>query len=373
MARYRRYRSQRRYGGYRGRSRSTVLLRRMILVLVVLLAVLMGLYFWLKPHMVYTENGVTLDLPWFQSAPVSQETAEPAASETPEPSVEPEPTPEPVTPTNGVVRGVEVTVEELLDGTAKERLAAAGGNALVLTMKDMRGRLAYVSEVELAQTLQASDADRSVNEAIRTYHEEGTYLVARMECFRDELLPYHASEAALRTRSGYRWTTPDKVHWLAPTHEMVRNYLKDVARELAELGFDEIVLTGGAYPDEGHLEYLQEGPSYPVDQEGGLTRALDQFYEELAVVLADTPAKLSVESSESVLINGGDENSGQTVSVLAAHAWRVWVLVEEAGAADLSQTLTQAGMTQPGQGVVLMAAQPPSGGGEQSWMLMSGG
>ena len=197
--------------------------------------------------------------------------------------------------------------------------------------------------------------------------------MARMECFRDELLPYYDISTALRTHSGYRWTDPEGIHWVDPTNETVRNYLKDVARELAELGFDEIVLASAAYPTEGHLEYLQEGASYPVNQENGLSQVLDQLYEELSVVLADTPAKLSVESRESVLINGSDEHSGQTVPVLAAHGWRVWVRMEEAGAADLSQTLTQAGMTQPGQGTVLMADRPLDLPAEQSWALLAEG
>lgn len=370
MARYRRYQPQRRYGGYRGRAKSTVILRRLALVLLVLLAALVGLYVWLKPHMIYTPNGVELDLPWFQSESVPQETpAAPAG--TPEPSVEPEPSPEPVTPANSAVYAVEVTAEDLLDGSAKSKLETAGGNALLVTMKDAEGRLAYVSELELAQTLQSSGGDLTINETIRSLHEEGVYLVARMECFRDELLPYYDIGTALRTHSGYRWTDPEGIHWVDPTNETVRNYLKDVARELAELGFDEIVLTNAAYPTEGHLEYLQEGASYPVNQENGLSQVLDQLYEELSVVLADTPAKLSVESRESVLINGSDEHSGQTVPVLAAHAWRVWVPLEEAGVAGLSKTLTQAGMTQPGQGTVLMAVQSMDLPEEQSWALLS--
>ena len=369
MARYRRYRPQRSYGGYRGRSKSTVILRRLALVLLVLLVALAGLYLWLKPHMISTPNGVVLDLPWFRQEAGPVETVEPSSA--PEPSVEPEPSPEPVTPANSAIHAVEVTAAELLDGRAMEKLKAAGGNALLVTMKDREGRLSYVSELELAQALQSSGGDLEVNGAVRRLHEEGVYLVARMECFRDELLPYYDIGTALRTHSGYRWTDPDGIHWVDPTNETVRNYLKDVARELAELGFDEIVLTGAAYPTEGHLEYLQEGASYPVEQEAGLTQVLDRFYEELAVVLADTPSRLSVESREGVLINGSDERSGQTASVLTAHAWRVWVKLEEAGAADLGQLLTQAGMKHPGQGVVPMSAQAPELPKEESWALLS--
>lgn len=371
MARYRRYRPQRNYGGYRGRSKSTVILRRLALVLVVLLAVLGGLYLWLKPHMISTPGGVTLDLPWFQQEAGPVETAEPAPA--PEPTEEPEPSPEPVTPANAAVHAVEVTAAELLDGRAMEKLAAAGGNALLVTMKDREGRLSYVSELELAQALQSSGGDLKVNEAVRQLHEEGVYLVARMECFRDELLPYYDADTALRTHSGYRWTDPEGIHWVDPTNDTVRNYLKDVARELAEMGFDEIVLSAAAYPTEGHLEYLQEGASYPVEQEDGLTQVLDRFYEEMAVVLADTPARLSVESREGVLINGSDARSGQTAPVLAAHAWRVWVKLEEAGAAGLGQTLAQAGMKQPGQGVVSMSAQEAGLPQEESWALLSAG
>lgn len=373
--------SQKNYGGYRGRPRSTIILRRIILVLLVLLALLGGLYYWLTTHMEYTPDGqVKLDLSWLPSSGAPEESEPPALpTSTPEPSETlppPVETPEPITPANGPVRAVEVTTDELLAGTAAARMEAAGGNALLLTMKDESGRLYYASHLELSQELLAVAekrkpreeyaADPAVNAAIQQLDAQGVYLVARVECFRDEILPYYDIAAALKTNSGYRWTDPDKLHWVDPTSGIVLNYLQSVVRELAGLGFDEIVLTSAAYPTEGNLHYIKAGPSYPKNQENGLTLVLDQFLESMALSLADLPVKLSVETEEDVLLNGSNEKSGQTAVMLASHAWRVWVRAGEAGAADLSQGL--AGMTQPGQGVVLMSAMAPlAAPEEQSW------
>lgn len=337
-------------GGYRGRSRTTTVLRRLILVLLVLLAVLVGLYLWLQPHMIETEDGgFILQFPGHSAAP---ETTQIPETIQPEESEAPEETEAPVTPANGALHGVEVTIEELVAGNAVARMEEAGGNAVVLTMKDTSGSLAYVSQIELARETGASGADLQVNEAISQLKEQDVYLVAKVECFRDDILPMEVPETALRTNSGYRWTTPEKVHWLDPTSETVWSYLKDVCRELSDLGFDEVVLTGAAYPDEGHLEYLKVGTSYPANEEGGLAKVLDRFYEEMSVAMAGTETKLSVETTVSVLVNGANENSGQTVENLASFAWRIWVELadEEFG---LESTLTQAGMTQPGQGLVV--------------------
>ncbi|MCI8538637.1 MAG: hypothetical protein HFF18_08285 [Oscillospiraceae bacterium] len=379
MPRYRG--SQNKFGGYRGRPKSTIILRRMILVLLILLALLGGLYYWLTTHMEYTPDGqVKLDLSWLQpgsgpaeSEPPAAPTATPDSAETPPPPTE---TPEPITPANGPVRAVEVTVDEVLAGTAAAKMEAAGGNALLLTMKDENGRLYYASHLEVSQELLAVAekrkpredyaADPAINAALQQLDSQGIYLVARVECFRDEIMPYYDMAAALKTNSGYRWTDPDKLHWVDPTSEIVRNYLQGVARELASLGFDELVLTGAAYPTEGNLHYIKVGSSYPKNEENGLTMVLDQFLESMAVALSDLPVKLSVETEEGVLLNGANEKSGQTAAMLASHAWRVWVRAGEAGAADLSQGL--AGMTQPGQGVVLMSAMAPLAAPEdQSW------
>lgn len=379
MPRYRG--SQNNYGGYRGRPRSTIILRRVILVLLVLLALLGGLYFWLTTHMEYTPDGqIKLDLSWIQPAGAPAESEPPASPvATPEPTETPPPpteTPEPVTAANGPVRAVEVTVEEVLSGTAVAKMEAAGGNALLMTMKDRNGRLYYASHLELSQELLAVAekrkpredyaADPAINAALERLAGQGVYLVARVECFRDEILPYYDIAAALKTNSGYRWTDPDDLHWADPTSEITRGYLQGVARELAGLGFREIVLTGAAYPTEGNLHYIKAGPSYPKNQENGLTQVLDQFLESMALALADLPVKLSVETEESVLLTGVNEKSGQTAVMLASHAWRVWVRAGEAGATDLSQNL--AGLTQPGQGVVLMSAMAPLAAPEdQSW------
>jgi hypothetical protein len=344
------------------------------LVLVIVLALLVGLYVWLRPHMTETPDGVVVELPWSWSetsaveTPTAEPTTEPAATEPLETS---EPSPEPLTAANSAIHAVEVTTEELLNGTAKARMEAVGGNALVLTMKDEKGQLAYVSSLELAQELKSSGGDPAVNLAIQKLHEEGVYLVARMECFRDELIPYYDTSMALRTHSGYRWSDPEKIHWVDPTNETVRGYWKDVAVELAGLGFDEIVLVNAAYPTEGHLEYLQEGDSYPINQENGLEQVLRQLYSELSTALAGTEAKLSVESRESALINSEGDDSGQTAALLATYAWRVWVETEEANTAELNRTLVQAGMDQAGQGLVRMSAQDISSGEDESWALLS--
>ena len=341
-------------GGYRGRSRTTTILWRLILVLLVVLAVLVGVYLWLQPHMIQGEDGsLILRFPSHtagpeSSAPVTETTA-------PEESTLPEETPEPVTPANGPLHGVEVTVEDLVAGNAAARMEEVGGNAVVLTMKDSSGRLAYVSQLELAQEIGSSGADLQVNEAIRQLHAQGIYLVAKVECFRDDILPMKETDTALRTNSGYRWIDAQDAHWVTPTDETVQNYLKDICRELSDLGFDEIVLTAATYPEEGHLEYLKVGPAYPTDEEGGLAKVLDRFYEEVSVAMAGTETKVSVETTQSVLVNGQSENNGQNVEVLASHAWRIWAVLE-GDSTGLEATLVQAGMNQPGQGLVAEGA-----------------
>jgi uncharacterized RDD family membrane protein YckC len=55
---------QNRYQAYRGRSNRSGPLKVLVIVLAVVLLVLAAIFFWLQNYMVYTPDGVRLELPF---------------------------------------------------------------------------------------------------------------------------------------------------------------------------------------------------------------------------------------------------------------------------------------------------------------------
>ena len=84
-------------------------------------------------------------------------------------------------------------------------------------------------------------------------------------------------------------------------------YLIGVCRELADLGFDEIVLTHCAYPTEGAVECLR-----PL---GDKTGALEKLLRQLQGAVADWETEISLRACADA--DEPDSASGQSEALLA--------------------------------------------------------
>lgn len=145
--------------------------------------------------------------------------------------------------------------------------------------------------------------------------EDGVYRIARVSCFRDDRLSDADTSLAVLTKSGYRWTDPDKVHWVSPTNPAVRAYLADLCRELAGLGFDEILLDNAGYPTRGKLSYIKKGEAYDAEQ---FESVISGFYREVADALEGTETVLSVVwDEENTALSGQSAKGIEAAGALA--------------------------------------------------------
>ena len=145
-------------------------------------------------------------------------------------------------------------------------------------------------------------------------------LIALFDCFQDHALAASESYAIL-SNSGYKWTDPDKVRWSSPTNPLVQDYQVSLMVELAELGFDEIVLQNWGYPDEGNLNWIRVGEAYDPNQ---LDQIVESFLAKARRALEPYGVKLSVMVSPAVL-SGENLLSGQTGAAIDRWTDRVWV------------------------------------------------
>ena len=332
------------YSEYRGRGGGRV--RTVLLFIIALLAVLLAAFaaFYALVDLEYTESGVIIHWPWAQesasapppiaSDPIQVDTG--PVDVTVEPSLPPEPTPTPK-PQYEVIGAVTVTAAQLRNGSAAQAVAAAGGTALVVEMKNMNGKLAWQSQAPLAAQLGASAADNSAAQAVQTLSQTtDLYLVARVQCFRDPILARNRI-GSLMTRGGNVWHDYQGLGWSSPASQQAVDYLSALCLELADMGFDEILLDSAGYPNSGEVNVLATSDNRPED----LTVPVSAFLERLSGELAEKNVRLSVSTDEG-LLPGAAVFSGLTADVLAGHAGRVW-LSGQAGSQQYAALLTAAG------------------------------
>ncbi len=345
------------YQEYRGRGGGRG--RMVLLFIIALLAVLLaaGTAFYLLVDIEYTPNGMVIHWPWAQESETPPPPTAPppelpsVAVEVVEPSPTPEPTPTPTPePTYNPIAAVTVTTAQLRDGSAAQAVAAAGGNALVVEMKGIKGRLAWQSQAELAATLWANAADDRTAQAVRELAENTElYLVARVQCFRDPLMA-SSWVGTLMTRGGNLWHDAQGVGWSSPASRDAVDYLSQLCLELAEMGFDEILLDSAGYPDFGEVNVLATGDNRPEDR----TVPVAAFWARLSEELAEKGTALSVQTTEDAL-RGDNAFSGATAANLARYAARVWLPAPVKGS-DYAAILSNAGLDNAAARIVVKNA-----------------
>ncbi len=326
------------YDSYRGRSKTRSILMALIVILLIVLILAVAAFFLLQDHIYYGDDGKAhIDLPSFLQREESEPTPSPVQTQniiivTPEPT--PEPTQEPL------FCPVALPRSALTDGTAAGLVKQAEGTAALFDMKDDEGTLGYISALPQAISAGASAAAPGLNEAIGALNStEGLYTVARVACFRDNLVPKMNNTLALRSPIG-NWRDREVIRWLSAEVDEAGDYLAGICQELAALGFDEILLDYAGFPTalDGDLANLVVGDRYEPTE---LTAAVEGFYNKMEKALKDHPdVKLSITTSAAVFTEGEDE-SGQTLELLGRYAGRIYVPAPEDAAQAQSYAQAQ--------------------------------
>lgn len=143
----------------------------------------------------------------------------------------------------------DVTAEKLPEYAA--RLNA--GNGLVLEMKPRSGQLLWDSQADMALSYGLSvptEQTAAVPQLIEKLKDEnkGIYLAAQISCCIDELFASRSTTVTLRRADNNANYIDANGTWLDPYNLSVRNYAAQLAQELFDMGFDEVVLADVAHP-----------------------------------------------------------------------------------------------------------------------------
>ncbi len=126
-------------------------------------------------------------------------------------------------------------------------------NTMVIDIKDQDGYLSYYSNVSLAKEIGANKRKiKNIQALINRLQKRGIYTIARIAVFKDILLSSKKENLSLwlhNTETDERYPSGN---WVDPSTKEVWEYNIMLAREAAEIGFDEIQFDYIRYPALGN-------------------------------------------------------------------------------------------------------------------------
>lgn len=167
-------------------------------------------------------------------------------------------------------------------GAARTAAAMKRGklDAVVIDMKDDLGQLTYSSKIPLAER-QKNVLIGDPAAMVKTFHEEGIYVIARVVSFKDSRLPYVRPDLGVRIGEHAERLYSAGENWLDAYSPEVQDYLVDIALEIEAFGFDEIQFDYMRFPrgyPSGHATWIHAGerPASHADVIAGFLERADR-------------------------------------------------------------------------------------------------
>lgn len=313
---------------YRGRRKKKNLAVIPFVVLLGLTMLLVVLFYGMQKYAVITKDGVDVVLPGMAGPEGGSLSGETPVFETVEAQLildQPDYSDVKATAGKNVqpMRAIFIGADDLNSDNLFSRVDQLNsGNALVLEMKSRSGYLSWTSYAKMAQdyglSAQSDLADnwKAMLMGLRDYaatQDKQVWIAAQISCCLDSVLATRSTGYALRSEAGFGINT-EAGYWLDPYNQELRRYIVELAEELYELGFDEVILADVAHPvlevPEG-----QDPPKFLYTKEMSTTpspaNAVRGFARYVAEELADRPGLLSIYTGTRRSLVGLDEGSGQ--------------------------------------------------------------
>ena len=298
---------------YRSKARLKKGVKILLAVLAALLLCLILFAVYLGRYVVYTPNGARLDFGRNTARDVAPETAAQATRPSlgdveivfADPGERGEETER--------VSGVYIDLEMLQDpGAVLEAVQELSAPCTVMIdLKGGNGSFYYTTSIDGAR--QAAIDIPTVDTVISYLRGRGFTMVARVRTFQDTNFAENHYNSALRTASGSLWVG-NGFYWLDPASETVTAYLKQIARELAEKGFKEIVFDDFRFPNGNQIVYSSEVSRSELIA-GVATELLNFFASSNITISFGNPATDFTVSGDSRIYISGITGSGVSSTV----------------------------------------------------------
>lgn len=228
-------------------------------------------------------------------------------------------------------RGLYLSYFALADETLRTNvlhlLETTEANAVVIDIKGDRGYLSYRSAVPLAERIGATARPTvpDIRQFLADLHARGWYVIGRIVTFKDDLLSANGPRAGLDVaikdaRSGERWLDGEGLGWVDPFRAEAWDYNIALAREAAELGFDEVQFDYVRFPtDPGSSTTVAAAVYSQESTETSRVAAISSFLERAHQALRPRGVYLSADVFGYTCWRDDDLGIGQQLVRITRH------------------------------------------------------
>ena len=190
-------------------------------------------------------------------------------------------------------------------------------NAVVVDIKNEYGSTLFYTSFAQANSYGAHEnrTNRNISKFMKKLKDKNIYTIARVVTFKDELQASNNPDYAIKLDSnGSIWRNHDNMAWVDPYDKRSHEYTISIAEEAAKVGFDEINFDYIRFPAKSRLRYSK------VNTPENRIEAIGDFLDLAQNRLRKYGVFISVDTYGNICWTEDDNNIGQTVSSLAAHA-----------------------------------------------------
>lgn len=319
------------YSSYRGRGPRWKILLAIALVLVIAVA---ASVIYLQQFLVYSADGRRqIVLPWR-----TEEKNPPSSGDEQDPEQGPDV--DLVVQEPEEEKGPRETTAYALPARALslEDEPPQGRDAVAVRLKTTNGTIYFDSANAVSGAVEVAENPGETAAALsRLTGQEGLYTIASVACLQD----FKAANAdvegrGLKNTGGYIFYDGNNSLWLDPGKPGAREYVCALAKEIAELGFDELLLTDFSYPTVGKINKIDYNTEVPLGNN------LDLLLGDLRTALEPYDIRLSVEIPEAVITEGPDGVAGLDLNRLAGQVDRIYAVTTPEKVETLSNLVAQA-------------------------------
>jgi hypothetical protein len=170
------------------------------------------------------------------------------------------------------VKGVYVTSYSAAKSSKLNELIALADsteiNAFVIDVKDDSGWVTYNADVGLAKELKLREARiENVDALIAKLAEHKIIPIARIVCFKDDLLTGKRPDLAVQSSKGGIWEDYKGHSFANPYNHEVWEYIVEVAEDAARHGFREIQFDYVRFPTDGPISQAEYPGEYSTKED----------------------------------------------------------------------------------------------------------
>ena len=232
-----------------------------LLILLVVGGLLWGLWFlWLQRYVVYTRDaGAVIDFEVSETLAPGQEAKPPEDTLQVEIHYNEGDDMVSISKELTQLKGYYITATDLAADPALvwEQVQVLPANTpIMLDVKSIYGEFYY--STGLGRPISSSVNVAAVEDMQTNLKNTGYYTIARVPALRDSAYGLENVADGLPITGGYLWMDEEGCYWLNPNREGTISYLLDIASELRDMGFNEVVFDEFRFPETDQIIFEED-------------------------------------------------------------------------------------------------------------------